>query len=119
MLGGVADGAFLHFRGAGRDADHHAQARGEERTLVVDHLDEFADHLLRGVEIGDDAVLERADSLDILVLLALHGLGLGADGRAFAGEFVDGYDGGFVDDLLVVHENDGVGRSQVDGEFLL
>jgi hypothetical protein len=47
----------------------------------VDLLDEVAEHPLRHVEVGDDAVLQRADRLDVRRGAADHPLGLGADGQ--------------------------------------
>jgi hypothetical protein len=44
------------------------------------HLDELLDHLLGDDEIGDHAVLHRADGFDISGHLAQHGLGLAAHG---------------------------------------
>ena len=45
------------------------------------HLgDEVLEHLLRDGEIGDDAVLERADRPDVRWRTAEHPLGVEADG---------------------------------------
>jgi hypothetical protein len=43
---------------AGGHADHDARVRP---AVLVDLLDEVAEHLLRHVEVGDDAVLQRPD----------------------------------------------------------
>ena len=55
---GISDGAALHLRHAGRDAQQHARAR-HETDAVVHALHEVLDHLLGDVEVADDAVTER------------------------------------------------------------
>ena len=117
-LSGVADGADLHRRGTGRDADHHLEAGGEEALLVVDHSDEAADHHLCGVEVGDHAVLEGTDGADVRAGTLVHLLCLASDGDKFVGEFIYCDDGGLVNHLLVVHKDDGVGGSKVYSEVL-
>ena len=54
----LLDGSLLDAGDARRDADDDSRV-GE--AVLVDLLDEVAEHLLRDVEVGDDAVLERAD----------------------------------------------------------
>src|ERR687890_160658 len=76
-------------RYAGRDADHDARVRP---AVLVHLLDEVAEHLLRHVEVGDDAVLQRADGLDRARRAAEHPLGLDAHGMDLAGARVDGDD---------------------------
>ena len=44
-------------------------------------LDEVAQHRLGDLEVGDDAVLQRADGGDVARRAAEHALGLGADGQ--------------------------------------
>src|SRR3954451_17762949 len=63
-----------HARG---DADDHARVRP---PVLVDLLDEVAEHLLGHVEVGDHAVLERADRGDGAGCAAEHALGLDAHG---------------------------------------
>jgi hypothetical protein len=46
---------------------------------VVHHLDELLEHLLGDGEVGDHAVLHRADGLDVAGHLAQHLLGFLAD----------------------------------------
>ena len=55
--------------------DDHA---GLGPAPLMDPLDEEAEHLLAHVEVGDDAVLERADSLDVRGRPPEHALGIGA-----------------------------------------
>jgi hypothetical protein len=49
-------------------------------TARVHHLDELLEHLLGDGEVGDHAVLHRADGLDVAGHLAQHGLGFAAHG---------------------------------------
>jgi hypothetical protein len=97
--------------------------RGDGGTLgVVHHLDELLEHLLGDGEVGDHAVLHRADGLDVAGHLAQHGLGFVADGldgllAVGAAFMADGDDRGLVqDDALAAHVNQGVGGAKVDGE---
>jgi hypothetical protein len=46
----------------------------------VHHADELLEHLLGDGEVGDHAVLHRADGLDVARHLAQHGLGFVAHG---------------------------------------
>ena len=73
----LLDRALLH---AG-DARGHAHDDARMRPAVLVHLlDEVAQHLLGDVEVGDDAVLERADRGDRAGRAAEHALGLDPDG---------------------------------------
>ena len=67
------------------------------RRRLCTRLDEVAEHLLGDVEVGDHAVLQRADRLDVARGAADHALGLGADGQDRAGQRVDRDDGGLVE----------------------
>jgi hypothetical protein len=49
-------------------------------AVLVDLLDEVAEHLLRNVEVGDDAVLEGADRRDRARRAAEHALRLDTHG---------------------------------------
>jgi hypothetical protein len=91
VLGGVADGADLHFRGAAGNAHDQLQVRGEKAAVTgVDLADETADHHLGGVEVRDHAVAERTDGADAGIRLLVHQLGLLAEGDALVGCIVDG-----------------------------
>src|SRR3954467_1522663 len=83
---GLFDGALLHTGHAGRDADHHARVRP---AVLVDLLDEVAQHLLGHVEVGDHTVLQGPDGLDRAGGAAEHPLGLDAHGMDLAGARVD------------------------------
>jgi len=88
-----------------------------ERTAVVNLGDEVLDHRLGDFEIGDDAIAQRADCLDVAGGTAQHHLGLLADSQnltlaALGGE---GHDRGFVqDDAPPLDVNEGVGGPKVD-----
>jgi hypothetical protein len=79
-------------------------------------LDEPGEHFLRVLEIGDDAVLHRADRDDVSRRPTEHILGVSTDRLDTAGLLVHRDDGGLGDDdppPLRVHER--VGRAQIDG----
>ena len=75
-LGRLLHRAALDAGDARRDADDHARLRP---LALVHPLDEVAEHLLADVEVGDHAVLQRADGLDVAGRAAEHALRLGAD----------------------------------------
>jgi hypothetical protein len=83
---GLLDGALLDPGHAGRHAHDHPRMRP---AVLVHLLDEMAEHLLGHIEIGDHAVLERADGLDVAGRPAEHALGLDTDGVHVAGALVD------------------------------
>src|SRR3954468_15312395 len=58
-------------------------------TVLVDLLDEVAEHLLSHVEVGDDTVLERPDRGDRARRAAEHALRLDADRMHLARALVD------------------------------
>jgi hypothetical protein len=76
--GGVADRAALDRGGARRHADHDL-GPAREAALAVDLVDEVLDHLLGDVDVGDDAVAQGPDRLDLVRGLAHHQLGVVAD----------------------------------------
>src|SRR5204862_523507 len=83
---GLLDRALLDAGDAGRHADDDARVRP---AVLVDLLDEVAQHLLGDVEVGDHAVLQRADGLDRARRAAEHALRLDADGVDLSGARVD------------------------------
>jgi hypothetical protein len=88
---GVTDRAALDRGRTRRHADHDfGEAR--EAALAVHLLDEVLDHLLGDIDVGDDAVAQRADRLDLVGRLAHHQLGVVAD-RLDALDAVDRLDG--------------------------
>jgi hypothetical protein len=73
-VAGILDCALLDAGDARGDADD--EARLGEVTALVHLLDEVAQHALRGVEVGDDAVLQRTDRHDVAGRASDHALGL-------------------------------------------
>jgi hypothetical protein len=63
-------------------------------AVVVHLLDEVAEHLLRDVEVGDDAVLQRTDGGDRAGCSAEHALRFDPDGVHLARALVDRDHGG-------------------------
>ena len=118
-LGRVLDRAPLDLGRAAGHADDDARAR-RQQAARVHHLDELLDHLLGDDEVGDHAVLHRADRLDVAGHLAQHGLGFLADGldgllAARAAFVADRDHRGLVEhDALVAHVDQGVGGAEVD-----
>ena len=75
----------------------------------------MAQHLLGDVEVGDDAVLERAHGADGGRRAAQHALGLGADGVDLAGAMVDGDHRRLGEhDAAAAEIDEGVGGTEVD-----
>ena len=113
-LGGLLHGALLDTGDARRHADHHARVQRQSSRM---HLrDEVLQHLLADLEVGDDAVLERPDGLDVRGRAPDHPLGFGADGEEAAVANVDRDDRRLVEhDAAPAHVDDRVGRAQIDG----
>jgi hypothetical protein len=85
-------------------------------AVLVDLLDEVAEHLLRDVEVGDDTVLERADRRDRPGRAAEHALRLDSDRMHFPGSLVDGDDRRLrEDDPAPPHVDERVCSAQVHG----
>ena len=118
VFGRIAHGPDLHVGRAGRDADHHFQRRTEQPSVALDHFDQTAQHDLRGVEIGDHAVFQRAYRLDILMGFAVHLARFFADRHRLAGMLVERHDRRLVHDDFPVADYDRVGRAEVDGQLL-
>lgn len=119
MFGGVADGPDFNLGTAAGDTDNDLQVRGKDGVpVIVDLLDETADHHLGGVEVGDNAVPQRPYRFDSGVGFLVHQFGFLAECDAFACIVVDCHDARLVKDDFVVLENDGVGGSEIHGKFL-
>ena len=111
--GAVAHRAALDLRDLGRHADH--DPRAQESAALVGLLDEVREHLLGGLEVGDDAVLHRLDGGDVSRRAAEHLLGFDADRLDAAVDFVQGDDGWLADDDAASScEDAGVGRAEID-----
>ena len=109
----LLDRALLDAGHARRDADDDARVR---EAVLVHLLDEVAEHLLRHVEVGDDAVLERPDRRDRAGRAAEHPLRLDADGVHLARALVDRDDRRLrEDDAAAAHVDERVRGAEVDG----
>src|SRR5690606_15807318 len=90
--------------------------RLREVAATVDHADEVPQHLLAGVEVGDHAVLERAQCSDGVGGAPDHPLRLVPDRHDLLGCRGDGHDGGFVDQHTTSTDVDQrVRGAEVDG----
>ena len=113
--GGVVDGAALDRRRLRRHADEDARAAEAEHRLGA--LDELAQHLLGGDEVGDDAVAQRPHQLDALGRAPDQRLGLAPDGEDFARAAVRAHGDGrrlIDDDAAPDHVHQRVRRAEVD-----
>jgi len=108
----LLDRALLDSGHPGRDADDDARV-GE--PALVHLLDEVAEHLLGHVEVGDDAVLERADRRDRARRAPEHPLRLDADRVHLAGALVDRDHGRLGEhDPATADVDERVGGAEVD-----
>src|SRR5690606_4579684 len=118
-FGGFPYRPHFHFGDPRGDADYHAKRRGEPFFLQGrDILDEHIDHLFRGIEVGDDPVLERPNGLNVLMGLSLHHTGLASHCDDLSRYAVPGHDGWTVHDHLVLVDDQGVCGSEVNGDLL-
>src|SRR5262249_3021545 len=113
----VAHRALLDLGDAGGYADDDA---GMHKGAPPMHLaDEVVEHLLRHVEVGDDAVLQWPNRLDVSRRPTHHRLGLVAHRKHRVIGLVDGDDGGFVHhDALAADVDEGVRGAQIYGEVI-
>ena len=118
MFGRIAHGADFDVCRARRNADHHLDRGRKEVARSLDLLDHTAQHQFGGREIGDHAVFERTDRLDVGVGLLMHGARPFADGDQLARVGVDGDDRRLVHHHAAVVDNQGIGRTEVDGQLL-
>ena len=111
--GRLFDRSALDAGDAGRDADDDARVR---KAVLVHLLDEVAEHLLGDVEVGDHAVLQRADRGDRPGRAAEHPLRLDPDRVHLAGALVDRDDGRLGEhDPAPADVDERVGGAEVDG----
>ena len=75
---GLMDGAPFDDGGARRDADD--DLRGGEAAPVMHLADKVLDHFLGDIEVGNDAVAQRADGVQVTGCPAQHQLGFVAHG---------------------------------------
>src|SRR5260370_913845 len=109
-IGGIHDSALFHLGNLRGDANH--DARMYQPLPVMGLLDEVVQHLLGDFEVSDDAVFHGLNGDDVAGRAAEHLLGFFAHGLNLTGQFIDGYDGRFVDDdALALGIDQCVGRS--------
>ena len=108
----LLDRALLDAGHARRHADDDARVR---EAVLVHLLDEVAEHLLGHVEVGDDAVLERADRGDRPGRASEHALRLDADRVHLARALVDRDDRRLGEhDAAATHVDERVGGAEID-----
>ena len=117
----IADRAAFDHRRSRRHTDHDIAALTQPARPTQRLVDEMFDHLFGDVDVGDDAVAQRPDRLNIARRLAHHQLGLVAndlDAPHPVARFQRD-DRGFVqDDALVADIDDGVHGPQIDGHVM-
>ena len=74
--------------------------------------------MLGSVKVGNDSIPQRADRLDVFVRFAVHLLGLLADRNHLAGVSVQGHNRGLVHHNGVLVNNQRIGSTQVNRNFL-
>ena len=120
-FGRFPHGSFFHLGDARGHADDDARLELDEGVGPLHTADEVTQHLLGDLEIGDDAVLHRADGKDPAWGAAQHGFGFPADRQYLIAPFtvaLDRYHRGFPDDdALTAHIDQRIGRTEVDGHI--
>jgi len=116
LLGRFLHSALLNHRAAGRDADH--DARAEDEAVADDLFNEMAQHALRDVVIGDDALLQRTDGDDVARRAADHAARLLANREHAVRVLVHRHDRRLSEhDALVLHINQHVRRAEIDTDI--
>ena len=82
------------------------------------HFDEATKHLFGCVEVSDNAIAQRTNHTNLVVRLFVHLLGHIAHGNHFFRVAVEGHNGGLIDDNLTIANDDGIGGTEVNGQFL-
>ena len=113
LEGRFAHRAALHLGDARRDADDHAGAG--EHAVAACLLEEVLQHIGRDVKIGNDAVLQGADSHDAAGGAADDGLCLSAHAAHLIGLGVHGHHRRLThDDALALHIYQSICGTQID-----
>ena len=118
MLGRVAHSTQLYFSWPTRHAYHHTQWRWEESLTWVNFLYQAAHHLLTRIEVGNDTITQRADDAYLIIRLFVHALGLFTHSHHFFAMRVERYDWRLIHRYFAISDNNGVGRAEVDSQFL-
>ena len=90
----VDDRALLDLGDAGGNADDDARL---EELEAHDFMQEFLDHALSDLVVGDDALAQGTDGDDVARRAAQHGLRIRADLQELAGVLVERHDRGLVE----------------------
>jgi hypothetical protein len=111
--GGVLHRAFFDFRDAGGHRDDDARA-ALDTAIIADLVDEGLEHRFGDLEIGDDAILQRADGDDVAGRATEHPLGFIAHREDAFGAGFDGDDGRFAENnAAIANVNEGVGGAEI------
>ena len=111
----VDDGALLDLSDAGGHADNDP---GLEEGHAGHLVNEFLQHFLGHVVVGDDALPQGTDGDDVAGGTAQHGLGLGAHLQQLAGVLVQRHHGGLVQhDALALHIYQNGSGTQIDTDI--
>ena len=105
--------AFFHLGDTTWNAYHHFQM-AEQVVAAAHHFDHALDHGFRCLEIGNNAVFQRAYGFDIFVGLFVHLHGPMAYSDRIAAPAVDGYNGKLIHHNLIVYHDQRVGSTQVN-----
>ena len=113
ILCGLHDCSLLDASDSRRDTDDHPWLR--EATLVHP-VNEVAQHLLADLEVGNHAVFERSNGLDVARRPTDHPLGFGTHGEGTSILDVHRHHRWLVqDDAPAAHVDERVGRTEVNG----
>jgi hypothetical protein len=121
-FGRILDRAFLDARDLGRHADNHAWLRfddgGPPRAVFHHFLDEVRKHRFGHFEIGNNAVTQWTNRLNVRRRFAEHLTGLLTDGEDFPGVHVFCDDGRLAqNDALALDMHEHVGRAKIDADI--
>ena len=115
FVSGFFDGMALHLGNAGRVSDE--DTRPAETTALAGAFDKVAQHVVRHLEVGDNAFLERTDSHHAAGGTPHHALGFLAHGLHLV--TLHGNNGRLAQhNALVLNVDQGVGCAQVDPDIV-
>jgi hypothetical protein len=115
-VGAVDDGAPFHLRDARGDADDEARAPPGHAALRL--ADEMTQQAFGGLEVGDDAIAQRADGRDVRGRAPEHRVGFVTDRLGPVAQRVDGDNRRLIDDDAPARrEHDRIRGAEVNGEI--
>src|SRR5690606_1132836 len=115
-----ANRTFLNFGGKTGDTDQNAGA-GAEPAVFMNLADKMLQHLLGNLEIGNNTILQGADSSNIARSPAQHALGFCADRLhdLMAIMMANSHHRRFVEyDAASANIDQGIGSAEVNGEIV-